>query len=111
MRRGPQTHRSGIQCQRGDEGFFVLCNPQPANPDGSSAPWLNLPVREELQNIENNLNNFDRLSIFIDDVRCFNPAIPEYADYPSLDYLVDWSRRNGLTWHIEHDIFVMKSKF
>jgi len=69
------------------------------------------PIRDELQNIENNLNNFEKLSILIDDVRCFNPAIPEYADYPSLDYLVDWSRRNGLNWHIEHDIFVMKSKF
>ena len=68
------------------------------------------PVREELQNIENNLGHFTKVAVLIDDVRCFDPSIPEYADYPSLDYLVDWARKNQLVWHIEHDIFVAKSK-
>lgn len=68
------------------------------------------PVRDELQNIENNLSRYSKVAVLIDDVRCFDPSIPEYADYPSLDYLVDWARKNGLVWHIEHDIFVAKSK-
>jgi hypothetical protein len=68
------------------------------------------PVREELRNIESNLGRYARVAVLIDDVRCFDPSNPEYADYPSLDYLVDWARKNDLTWHIEHDIFVAKSK-
>lgn len=68
------------------------------------------PVREELQNIETNMNRFSKVAIMIDDIRCFDPSIPAYADYPSLDYLVDWARKNHLRWGIEHDIFVAKSK-
>lgn len=68
------------------------------------------PVREELSNIEKNLPHFESVVVLIDDIRCFNPTIPLYADYPSIDYLVDWARANGLSWHIEHDIFVAKSK-
>lgn len=68
------------------------------------------PVREELQNIQSNLKFYEKVAILIDDMRCFDPSIPEYADYPSLDYLVDWARMNNLTWHIEHDIFAALSK-
>jgi len=67
------------------------------------------PVREELLNIQNNLFRFAKVAVLIDDVRCFDPSIPAYADYPSLDYLVDWARENNLRWNIEHDIFVAKS--
>ena len=69
------------------------------------------PVRAELQNIEANLSRFEKVAVMIDDMRCFDPSIPEYADYPNLDYLVDWARKNGLSWNIEHDIFLAKSKF
>ncbi len=68
------------------------------------------PVREELSNIEKNLPRYDNVAVLIDDIRCFDPSIPEFADYPDLDYLVDWARKNNLSWHIEHDIFVAKSK-
>lgn len=67
------------------------------------------PVRDELANIEKNLVHFESVTVLIDDIRCFDPSVPLYADYPSIDYLVDWARRNGLRWHIEHDIFVAKS--
>jgi len=53
---------------------------------------------------------FNEVLVLIDDVRCFDPSISEYSDYPSVDFLVDWARRNSLEWHIEHDIFVAKSK-
>ena len=68
------------------------------------------PVREELLNIERNLARYDNVSVLIDDIRCFDPSIPEYADYPDLNYLVDWARKNNLRWHIEHDIFIAKTK-
>lgn len=67
------------------------------------------PVREELANIAANLKHFSKVVVLIDDVRCFNPSLPEYKDYPALNYLVDWARGNGMQWHIEHDIFCCKN--
>ena len=66
------------------------------------------PVEDELSAIENNFSNFDKLSILIDDVRCFLPSNVDYSDYPSIDYLVDWARRMNLCWRIEHDIFIIQ---
>jgi hypothetical protein len=68
------------------------------------------PILEELKNIANNLNNFKKVCILIDDIRCFNPQIAEYSTYPSVDFLVAWANENDLYWHIEHDIFVAKTK-
>ncbi|MBU1425732.1 MAG: hypothetical protein KKH12_08480 [Gammaproteobacteria bacterium] len=67
------------------------------------------PVREELSNIEKNLARYANVTVLIDDIRCFDPTVPEYADYPDVNFLVDWARNNNLLWHIEHDIFVAKS--
>lgn len=68
------------------------------------------PVEDELIAIENNFDNFDKLTILIDDVRCFLPNNSSYTDYPSIDYLVDWARRMNFHWRIEHDIFIMQKK-
>lgn len=67
------------------------------------------PIEEELACIEQYLGNFSRLAVLVDDVRCFNPTLPNCAGYPKLDVLVDWARKNGFEWHIEHDIFVATS--
>jgi hypothetical protein len=64
------------------------------------------PILEELACIRENLAQMQRAVIMVDDVRCFNPNVPEYAAYPPLDYLVDWARANALSWRIEHDIFI-----
>lgn len=64
------------------------------------------PINDELEHIQKHITQFSRLVVLIDDVHLFNSSIEEYAGYPSLDYLVDWSRGNGLAWHIEHDIFI-----
>lgn len=66
------------------------------------------PIIQELIAISSNLDHLGRVVIMIDDVRCFNPTIPEFASYPPLDYLVDWAREHKFSWHIEHDIFVAK---
>jgi hypothetical protein len=71
---------------------------------------IDCPVRDELLNIENNIGNFTNITILIDDVRCFDPLQAEYRDYPDVDYLVNWCRRNNFSWHIEHDIFVARSR-
>ena len=68
------------------------------------------PVEDELIAIEKNIDNFDHITILIDDVRCFLPNNSSYTDYPSIDYLVDWARRMNFHWRIEHDIFIMQKK-
>jgi len=67
---------------------------------------VDTPIVQELACIEEHLARFSKLTVLVDDIRCFNPAIEAFADYPSVDYLVDWARRLKLFWHIEHDIFV-----
>lgn len=67
------------------------------------------PIREELEAIGKHLLRLGKVAVLVDDVRCFNPHIPEFAGYPDMDYLVDWARAHGLTWHIEHDIFVARN--
>lgn len=68
------------------------------------------PILVELAHISANLNHFRNVCVMIDDIRCFNPELDKYSTYPSLNVLVDWANKNGLSWHIEHDIFVAKSK-
>ena len=68
------------------------------------------PVEDELIAIEQNFDNFNKISILIDDVRCFLPNNSSNTDYPSIDYLVDWARRMNFHWRIEHDIFIMQKK-
>ncbi len=67
------------------------------------------PILDELECISRNIDNFGRICVLVDDIRCFNPRLPEYATYPSLDTLVDWATRHKLDWHIEHDIFIAKT--
>jgi hypothetical protein len=66
------------------------------------------PIKDELEEISKNFSNFEKISILIDDVRCFRPFDKRYVDYPSIDYLVDWARKMDLSWQIEHDIFIMQ---
>lgn len=67
------------------------------------------PIRDELRIIESHLERLPEAVIFIDDVRCFDPAQPAYKTYPHLDFLVHWASRNRLKWSIEQDIFVARS--
>ncbi len=68
------------------------------------------PIVDELGCISRNLGHFGDVCVQIDDVRCFNPKLPEYSSYPRLDDLVDWARSHGFDWHIEHDIFVARKQ-
>lgn len=76
--------------------------------DGTFKGKKNCPVEDELNAIEANLINFNKVTILIDDVRCFLSHEPEYSGYPSVDFLVDWARRFNMSWRIEHDIFIIQ---
>lgn len=67
------------------------------------------PIEGELEAIAAYATNFKKMSILIDDVRCFLPENADYPDYPSVDALVDWARGHKFDWRIEHDIFVMRN--
>jgi hypothetical protein len=71
---------------------------------------ISTPIKSELSSIELYRGKFKDITIFIDDVRCFNPTIDAYKEYPDLNYLVNWSNKYDFDWHIEHDIFIMKKK-
>lgn len=66
------------------------------------------PIADELAIVAQNLGNFGKTVVMVDDIRCFDPSIPEYANYPTLDFLVDWARANHCKWHIEQDIFIAR---
>ena len=66
------------------------------------------PIEDELNAIEENLENFAKISILIDDIRLFLPKSSNYSDYHSIDYLIDWARRLNMRWRIEHDIFIIQ---
>jgi len=69
---------------------------------------VDTPIVAELAYIEGQMARYRNVVVLIDDVRCFDPTVPQFAHYPNLDFLVDWARRNRLQWHIEHDIFVAR---
>jgi len=69
---------------------------------------VDTPIVDELKCIETHQTRFSNIVVLIDDIRCFDPAVKEFAQYPPLDFLVDWAHRNGFGWHIEHDIFVAR---
>ena len=63
-------------------------------------------ISSELKTIEKNITKFDSIVVIIDDLL----ACHLDSNYPSLDEYVDWAKKNKLQWHIEHDIFIAKSK-
>lgn len=64
------------------------------------------PILAELAAVTHSLHRFDKVTLFIDDVRLFVSADTDGADYPPLGSLVRWAESSGLSWFIEHDIFV-----
>lgn len=69
---------------------------------------VDTPIRMELGIIAKHLSRLGKAVIFVDDVRCFDPKISEYSQYPKRSWLVNWADTNNLDWSIEHDIFIAK---
>jgi hypothetical protein len=64
------------------------------------------PIVKELEIIEKNLKNFKIIKIFIDDIRLFNL---NYHNYPNINVIIDWCKKNQLQWTIEQDILIAKT--
>ena len=63
------------------------------------------PIVEELRVIAAQLQKFREVAIFIDDFRCF---VNKQKDYPSTSFLSTWADNNGMSWSVEHDIFIAR---
>ncbi len=87
----------------GDVNFWLDGHYSGGNTYQGSSPT---PVAQELQTIREQRGHLGRLAVLIDDARCFYEGEP---GYPTLDFLVDWSRSCAMRWTIEHDIFIAKS--
>lgn len=70
------------------------------------------PIEDELESIANHIHVFDRVCVLIDDLRMFRNTGSGQEDpaYPEINYLVSWATKNDLSWTIEFDIFIAKSK-
>lgn len=68
------------------------------------------PVLFELHAIKQEMFHLDMISIFIDDMRCFDSSLPQYSSYPSRSELVRWCDENNFKWNIVHDIFIAHRK-
>ena len=64
-------------------------------------------IISELLSISKNINKFDQIAVFIDDIdgHFFDPK-----SYPKIDYYVEWANNNKLKWLIENNIFIAKTK-
>jgi hypothetical protein len=70
---------------------------------------LDTPISKELDAISANLGTMTGVVVMVDDIRLFSEKTHREGAYPTLNELVDWVRKHGLSWHIEHDIFIAKS--
>ena len=65
------------------------------------------PIQKELEIISRKLERFDEVSVFIDDFRCF---VNQETDYPGTEILSCWAKENNLSWSVEHDIFIARTR-
>ena len=71
---------------------------------------LDTPISKELATIAQHIESFSSVTVLVDDVRCFNPIISDFAHYPDLEFLVKFAIGNDLYWTIEHDIFIATNR-
>jgi hypothetical protein len=64
------------------------------------------PIEEELAAVQRNLDKFQALVIFIDDVRLFPRSEGEETGYPKFQWVIDWCQQNGFRWQIQNDILI-----
>ena len=68
---------------------------------------LETPIMIELNIIESYIKKFNNVNILIDDIRLFDGKT---KNYPHINEIVDWARKNNSSWFIEHDIFIINHK-
>ncbi len=68
---------------------------------------IETPIQKELEIIGRRVQRFDEVTIFIDDFRCF---VNQETDYPSTESLSSWAKNHNLSWSVEHDIFIARTR-
>jgi len=63
------------------------------------------PIESELNCIKENISRLDNVVIFIDDLRLFYNN--SQNSYPTVNYLVNFTKKLDMKWKIVHDIFIM----
>lgn len=63
------------------------------------------PIPFELEVLEGLKSSYE-FRVFVDDFRLFGVD----DGYPEKDFLVKWSNKNGFSWTVENDIFIMSRK-
>ena len=63
------------------------------------------PIKRELKFIQECKDEFNKITVLIDDIRLFNE---KFQNYPKKNYLVNWCTENNFEWEIEQDIFICK---
>jgi hypothetical protein len=71
---------------------------------------IDTPIIAELDAITKNISKIQKITVLVDDIRCFDSKNMNYSDYPSLNVLVEWARFHNLYWTIEHDIFIASNR-
>jgi len=67
---------------------------------------IDTPLELELNLLIANRNKFKDITLFIDDVRCMNPNLEEYSDYPSILAILNKLNPFIDKLVIEHDILI-----
>jgi hypothetical protein len=68
------------------------------------------PILFELDSISKKFEMFEKLSIFVDDVRLFGTPEDKKNSYPTLFSLATFAEHHKLYWVIEQDIFIMTNR-
>ena len=71
---------------------------------------LETPIQKELDTLAAYEKSFDKIQVFIDDIRCFNPSIKEFKSYPEIQFLLEYAKRHKLELILTKDICVMRKK-
>lgn len=64
------------------------------------------PIEEELNAVMKQIDGFQKLVIFIDDIRLFPRSKDQETGYPKFQWLIDWCEKNGFSWQIQNDILI-----
>jgi hypothetical protein len=71
---------------------------------------LGTPIKRELETLAIYEESFKNIQVFIDDIRCFNPKIQDYRDYPEIQYLLDYANGHKLKILFSKDMCIMRKQ-
>jgi hypothetical protein len=64
------------------------------------------PIEDELETVRRNIDKFEAIVLFIDDVRLFSRSNGVDTGYPTFQWVIDWCSQNGFKWQVQNDILI-----